>query len=155
MAQPRLGSLSGPPASSRERIRSNPAEHPAGAAGNGPDAAEVDSAMAAFHGAYVGVNLTDDADQLFNQGQPWTVGGGQQSDPNDGHCIVKVKADGSQLDGWVTWGAVQESTLDWTKACLDEAWVIITPEDAAAANVDIAALRADIDALQGTGGSGG
>ena len=29
--------------------------------------------MAAFHGAYVGVNLTDDADQLFGQGQPWTV----------------------------------------------------------------------------------
>jgi hypothetical protein len=52
----------------------------------------------------------------------------------------------------VTWGAVQESTLDWTKACLDEAWVIITQEDAAAANVDIAALRADIDALHGQGG---
>jgi hypothetical protein len=114
--------------------------------------AEVDAAMAAFHGTYVGVNLTDDADQLFGQGQPWTVANGQQADPNEGHCIVKVKADGSQLDGWVTWGAVQESTLDWTKACLDEAWVIITKEDAAAANVDIAALRADIDALHGQGG---
>jgi hypothetical protein len=116
------------------------------------NAAEVDAAMAAFHGTYVGVNLTDDADQLFGQGKPWTVAGGQQPDPNEGHCIVKVKADGSQLDGWVTWGAVQESTLDWTKACLDEAWVIITQEDAAAANVDIAALRADIDALHGQGG---
>ena len=90
------------------------------------NAAEVDAAMAAFHGAYVGVNLTDDADQLFGQGQPWTVANGEQADANEGHCIVKVKADGSQLDGWVTWGAVQESTLDWTKACLDEAWVIIT-----------------------------
>ena len=116
------------------------------------NAAEVDSAMAAFHGTYVGVNLTDDADQLFGQGQPWTVAGGQQPDPNEGHCIVKVKADGSRLDGWVTWGAIQESTLDWTKACLDEAWVIISQEDAAAANVDIAALRADIDALHGQGG---
>ena len=116
------------------------------------NAAEVDAAMAAFHGAYVGVNLTDDADQLFGQGQPWTVADGQQADPSDGHCIVKVKADGSQYDGWVTWGAVQESTLDWTKACLDEAWVIITQEDTAAANVDIAALRADIDALHGQGG---
>jgi hypothetical protein len=116
------------------------------------NAAEVDAAMVAFHGTYVGVNLTDDADQLFGQGKPWTVAGGQQPDPNEGHCIVKVKADGSQLDGWVTWGAVQESTLDWTKACLDEAWVIITQEDTAAASVDIAALRADIDALHGTGG---
>ena len=87
--------------------------------------AEVDAAMAAFHGAYVGVNLTDDAEQLFEQQQPWTTANGEQPDPSDGHCIVKVKADGSQYDGWVTWGAVQESTLQWTAACLDEAWVII------------------------------
>jgi hypothetical protein len=114
--------------------------------------AEMDSAMATFHGAYVGVNLTDDADQLFERQQPWTTANGEQPDPSDGHCIVKVKADGSQYDGWVTWGAVQESTLPWTAACLDESWVIITQEDAAAANVNIAALRADIDALHGQGG---
>jgi hypothetical protein len=40
----------------------------------------------------------------------------------------------------------------WTAACLDEAWVIITQEDAQAANVNLAALRADIDALHGQGG---
>jgi len=114
--------------------------------------AEVDAAMAAFHGAYVGVNLTDDAEQLFEQQQPWTTANGEQPDQNDGHCIVKVKADGTQYDGWVTWGAVQQSTLGWTAACLDEAWVIITEEDANAANVNLAALRADIDALQGQGG---
>ena len=114
--------------------------------------AHVDSAMNAFHGAYVGVNLTDDADNLFEQGQPWTTANGEQSDPNDGHCIVKVKADGSQLDTWVTWGALQQSTLQWTQACLDEAWVIITQEDADATNLNVAQLRADIDALHGTGG---
>jgi hypothetical protein len=117
------------------------------------NAADVDSAMAAFHGAYVGVNLTDDADSLFQQHEPWTVAGGQQADPQEGHCIVKVAADGSHLDTWVTWGALQQSTLAWTTACLDEAWVIITQEDANAANLDVAALRADIDALHGTGGS--
>jgi hypothetical protein len=114
---------------------------------------EVDAAMAAFHGAYVGVNLTDDADSLFGQGQPWTTADGQQPDPNDGHCILKVGADGSQLDTWVTWGALQQSTPGWTAACLDEAWVVITQEDADAANLDVAALRADINALHGTGGS--
>ena len=115
------------------------------------DPAAVDAAMAAFHGAYVGVNLTDDADSLFEQHEPWTVSGGQRPDPNDGHCIVKVAADGQQLDAWVTWGALQQSTRDWTAACLDEAWVIITQEDANAANLDIASLRRDIDALHGTG----
>jgi hypothetical protein len=107
----------------------------------------VDSAMAAFHGAYVGVNLTDDADQLFGEHEPWTVANGEQPNPNAGHCIVKVKADGSQYDGWVTWGAVQESTLQWTAACLDEAWVIITQEDAASGYVNLQELRDDIDAL--------
>ena len=113
--------------------------------------AECDSAMQAFHGLYVGVNLTDNADQLFEQGQPWTLSG-EQPDPNDGHCIVKVKADGT-TDTWVTWGALQPAVTAWTAACLDEAWVIITAEDVTAtADLDIAQLRNDINALQGTGG---
>jgi len=37
-------------------------------------------------------------------------------------------------------------------ACLQEAWVIITDEDANAARLDIASLRRDIDARHGTGG---
>jgi hypothetical protein len=116
--------------------------------------AEVDAAMAAFRGVYAGVNLTSDADKLFEQGEPWTTAGGEQPDPAEGHCIVKVAADGSAFDTWVTWGAAQRSTLAWTRACLEEAWVILTSEDAQAGNVDIAALRADIDALHGTGLSG-
>jgi len=114
--------------------------------------AEVDSAMAAFHGVYVGVNLTKNADDLFRQGQPWTTAHGERPDPTDGHCIVKVAADGSTLDTWVTWGAAQQSTLAWTAACLDEAWVIITQEDAEAGNLNIGQLRADIDALHGKEG---
>ena len=112
--------------------------------------AEVDSAMTAFHGAYVGVNLADDADKLFAQKQPWTTANGEQPNPNDGHCILKVAADGKQFDGWVTWGAIQQSTLPWTAACLEEAWVVITREDEAA-KVNMAALQADINALHGTG----
>jgi hypothetical protein len=113
--------------------------------------AAVDAAMAAFHGAYVGVYLTKNANQVFKQGQPWTTADGERPDPTDSHCIVKVGADGN-FDTWVTWGATQRSTLAWTAACLDEAWVIITQEDADAANLDIAQLRSDIDALDGTGG---
>lgn len=115
--------------------------------------AAVDAAMAAFHGAYVGVNLTDDADQLFGEHEPWTVAGGERPDPNQGHCIVKVAADGSQVDSWVTWGGLQKSTLAWTAACLEEAWVVISQEDADNTSLDIAALKADIDALHGTRGS--
>jgi len=115
------------------------------------NSAEIDSAMAAFHGAYVGVNLTSDADQLFEQHQPWTTANGQQPNPNEGHCILKVAADGKGLDSWITWGGVQQSTLAWTQACLEEAWVVITHEDALGPSVDLAKLQADINVLHGTG----
>jgi hypothetical protein len=120
------------------------------------DPAAVDSAMEAFRGAYCGVDLTDDADQLFSDGEPWTVANGEQPDPDDGHCIVKVFADIAPEpdagDGYVTWGQFQKATAAWTQACLTEAWVIITTEDEAA-KVDMTSLLADIEALGGTGGS--
>jgi hypothetical protein len=47
----------------------------------------------------------------------------------------------------VTWGALQKSTLDWTSACVEEAWVVIAPEDQAN-QVDMDKLRADIEALE-------
>ena len=112
--------------------------------------AAVDSAMQAFKGVVAGVNLTDDAEDLFDSGQPWTVAGGEQPDPSEGHCIAKVKADGHSLDEYVTWGALQPATRAWTAACVVEAWVILTEEDP---RIDIAALREDIDALGGTGGA--
>ncbi len=115
------------------------------------DPAAVDAAMQAFKGVYAGVDLTGDADQLFEQGQPWTTANGEQPDPAEGHCIVKATAAGNGgNDGWVTWGAYQESTAGWTHACLTEAYVIITTEDEAA-KIDMAALTADIEALGGTG----
>jgi hypothetical protein len=115
------------------------------------DPAAVDAAMQAFKGVIGGVDLTDDAGQLFSQGQPWTVASGEQPDPSEGHAIVKVRADGHSLDGWVSWGALQESTVQWTAACLQECWVILASEEEAA-KVNLAALRADIEALHGTGG---
>ncbi len=111
---------------------------------------ECDSAMTAFHGLYVGTQLTPNANDLFAQDKPWTLNG-EQPNPDDGHCILKVKAD-SDTDTWVTWGALQPSTKQWTAACLDEAWVVILEEDVNAhANLDVNRLRQDIDALHGTG----
>lgn len=114
------------------------------------DTAQLDSAMQEFKGLYCGVGLTPDADQLFAAGQPWTVADGQWSDPAEGHCILRVKANGRGLDSYVTWGALQEATSDWTGACLEEAWVAIMSEDEAA-KIDMPRLTADIEALHGTG----
>jgi hypothetical protein len=112
------------------------------------DPALVDSAMALFTGVYAGVQLTDNCDDLFSQGLPWTVADGEQPDPSEGHCILKVSANGT-MDRYVTWGANQLATADWTAACLDEAWVVITTEDEGAKLIDLALLQNDIKALTG------
>jgi hypothetical protein len=115
---------------------------------------QCDAIMDAFHGLYVGVNLTPDADVLFGNHQPWTVAQGQKPDPNEGHCIVKIKADGptgNKLDTYITWGALQQATQAWSAACVEEAWAVITTEDEAA-KLDMPALQADLNALGGNRG---
>ncbi len=107
------------------------------------DPASCDMVMAAFHGLYVGVDLTGSANNQFDAGQPWTVSAGERPDPSDGHCIVKVKADGQQYDTWVTWGALQQSTREWTAACIQEAWAVITSEDEES-KLNMPSLLADI-----------
>jgi hypothetical protein len=67
------------------------------------------------------------------------------------NCIVKVKADGKGLDGYITWGAVQAATEQWTQACLQEAWLVVTTEEQLAKFTP--ALLSDIQALGGTGGT--
>ena len=104
--------------------------------------------MSAFHGLYCGVSLTGDADELFSEGRAWGTGS-TTPDPSDGHCVLKVRSDGRAVDTWVTWGALQESTLLWTRHCLDEAWALVTTDDEAA-KVEMPALLADISALHGT-----
>jgi hypothetical protein len=113
------------------------------------DRALVDSALPLFTGVYCGVQLTDDADDLFTQGLPWTVADGQQPDPDEGHCILMAKANGTTMDGYITWGADQPATTAWTANCLTEAWVVITAEDEGTKLIDLAALQADIKALAG------
>jgi hypothetical protein len=113
------------------------------------DPVGCDGVMAAFHGLYVGVDLTDSADDQFNAAETWTMESGERPDPSDGHCIVKVRADGDQYDTWVTWGALQRSTRQWTAACIREAWAIITTEDETS-KLDMPALLADITAATAT-----
>jgi hypothetical protein len=112
--------------------------------------AMADSLMQIFGGLYCGVSLTDDAEQLFNSDQEWTTAHGERPDQNEGHCIEKVRADGTANDTYVTWGALQKATDAWSKACTEEIWVVATTEEQAAAFDP--QLLADIQALGGTGG---
>jgi hypothetical protein len=112
---------------------------------------KCDSAMLLFHGLYSGAILTNDADSLFAKGEAWTLNPGEIPASGDGHCLTKTGSDGIATDHWACWTGIQQSTLAWTAACINEAWVIITTEDEAG-QVDLVALTADIKALGGTAG---
>jgi hypothetical protein len=105
--------------------------------------ARADSLMQIFHGLYVGVALTDDAQALFQRGI-WTVANGERPDPSLGHCILKIASDGVKQVRYVTWGAEQAATLDWSAACEDEGWVILTTEEDVAL---MPSLRTDLASL--------
>jgi hypothetical protein len=109
---------------------------------------QIDAAMQAFGAILCGVNLTDDADDLFNQGQPWTVANGEQPDPSQGHVILKVIST-VQIDTYVTWGNYQEATKEWSALCTEEAWAPVTVEMAQNVKLSLPALLASIRAMGG------
>jgi hypothetical protein len=116
-----------------------------------PDA--IRAAMLNFRGVLVGCSLTDQAENEFNNSQPWEVTPQEQPDPSMGHDILLVAYD--QLSyKFVTWGATQLALVDWELGEVQagdlEAWVFITQEDADRNGVDMQALKAEILALGGT-----
>lgn len=115
------------------------------------DPNEIHSAMLNFSGVLIGVDLTDDAEQLFNNHQPWTLSGGESPDPNEGHDILLVTYDDQGDDTFVTWGALQKSTVQWDAGCIQGAYVIVTSDDATRNGVDLVALKAQCASLGGQG----
>ncbi len=106
----------------------------------------VHIAMLNFNGVLIGCSLTDDAEQEFNNHQPWNITATDRPDPNEGHDIYLVKYDTQAgTETIVTWGADQECTLAWETGQVQagdlEAWVFITTEDAQRNGVDLAALQ--------------
>lgn len=105
--------------------------------------------MLEFRGLILGVDLTDDAQQLFPN-SPWTVANGETPDPQEGHGILHAKFDkATQMAEEGTWAQFQQATYDWLRACVTEAWAIMTREDAENSNVDFDACVAAIKAAGG------
>jgi hypothetical protein len=107
---------------------------------------QADALMAEFHGLYVGVSLTSDAQQLF-PGGIWTTDNGETPNPSMGHCIEKAYSDGGTYDGWITWARLMRSTINWSRACVDEIWLVLTTEEQLAKFTP--ALITEIQALGG------
>lgn len=113
--------------------------------------AEYQSAFHLFGGLYVGIAVSQEMMDEFEEGQPWTS---TNTDWIGGHCVPHL-ARNAKWGRAITWGADQLFSWDNWRATREEAYVIFTPEMVKAPGgvfhgVAVAALAADISKLHGT-----
>lgn len=109
--------------------------------------ADVQSAIAYYGAAYVGVQLPEAALEQSRAGQPWTPVSG--SPIEGGHCFILVGYDPASFTA-VTWGGLQALSLDWWREYSDEAWAVIPSafmEQNTGPRLDMDSLRADLHSL--------
>lgn len=104
-------------------------------------------ALYLFGAVGIGIQFPNSAMDQFNKGKPWSVTHGAKIE--GGHYIPLV-ANRVNLE-CVTWGKVQQVTLQFYKKYCDEAWGILDPEMLKAGKsidgFDLAGLQADLTAL--------
>ena len=110
---------------------------------------DIRAAIALFGGVYMGVQLPDDAQTAFSNGQPWI----DTTDNNieGGHCIVLVGYTPQYFTA-ISWGAKQLLSPDWFTKYADEAYAVISPQwinayGTAPSGFNLAQLEADLQAL--------
>ena len=105
-------------------------------------------ALYLFGAVGIGIQVPDSAIDQFASGKPWSVVQGAQI--KGGHYVPLV-ADRDNLI-CVTWGRIQQMTLQFYKTYCDEAWGILSPEmlatDKSPEGFDLAQLQTDLHALQ-------
>jgi hypothetical protein len=107
-------------------------------------------AVAYFGGAYIGIQVPQNAEEQFKAGIPWTLDPGWQNQSIVGGHAVPILGYDAQWLYVVTWGAVQQMAWDWWSTYGDEAWVILSEEFAKAGvvnGIDVATLKADLAQL--------
>jgi len=102
----------------------------------------VQQAIQLFGGVYLGFQVQENAQQEFENKQPWTPG----PLTNDGHAVYAVAYDQKELTV-LTWGNTQQATWAWWDECVDEAYAILPPQakdPKFAPGYNLAQLQADL-----------
>jgi hypothetical protein len=104
-------------------------------------------AMYIFQAVGIGIEFPTSAMEQFNNGQPWSVVPGAKIE--GGHyvpCIAK-----RQNIDVVTWGALQQMTVEFFETYCDEAWAYISEEDLQKGvdpdGFSLQQLKADLEAI--------
>lgn len=112
---------------------------------------ELQAAHAVFGQVWYGINVYDQNQTQFSDGQEWTY---SSSDTLDGgHSVTGVGYDPADTR-FITWAAETDWNDSFRQHAVEEAWVVIWPEHlgskAFLAGVDESALAADYQALTGS-----
>lgn len=109
------------------------------------DLEELQAVCASFGAVYTGIVVPQPAEQQFGAGEAWDLTGtAADRQMLGGHAVPLVGYDTDHA-WFVTWGRLQPATWRWVGAYLEEAWAVISEEDA---RVDLARLQADLAALE-------
>lgn len=108
------------------------------------DHENVRRAIELFGGVYLGFRVQADAIRNFEHHQMWEPG------PADGgHCVDAVDYT-PELFRVLTWGDVQDGSVRWWDAQVDESYAILPPEareEGFAPGIDFATLFADLSLI--------
>ena len=110
---------------------------------------ELDHYAIDFNGVVLGVQLSDNAQQQFQQGIAWGQPG-DSPDPNLGHDILLIGLDVGGGGTVVTWGALQKVTAAFLQNFVTDAWAFLDEDDANRVGINWAALQEALTEIHGT-----
>ncbi|HEY2282917.1 MAG TPA: hypothetical protein VGH60_05125 [Solirubrobacteraceae bacterium] len=87
--------------------------------------AQVYQAMYLFQTVGIGIEFPGSAMEQFHEGKPWSVVPGAQIEGGHYVCCVAKR----QNIDIVTWGALQQMTVEFFEKYCDEAWAYLSTED--------------------------
>jgi hypothetical protein len=85
---------------------------------------EMATAIYLFGSVYLGVEMPANAEQQFENHEPWHLVSEDPQQPVGGHCVVATGCNRFGLD-IITWGATESMTWGWWEEYGSEAWVVI------------------------------
>lgn len=120
--------------------------------GNPADEDLLAQVLDVFGTVYVGINVQQQMETEFGEGQPWTWDASAQVIGGHAICLQRRLGSGSAPYEYVTWGALQAATLGFQANAAEEAWAVVT-HDWLRANgttvegMDLQQLLADMDSV--------
>lgn len=96
--------------------------------GNPADEDLLGQVLDVFGSVYVGINVQQQMEDEFSDGQPWTWQKGGQEIGGHAICLQRRMGSGRAPLEYVTWGALQPATTGFQAGAAEEAWAVVTAD---------------------------